>query len=70
MQQLHYLSARTYKDIYISICRVKTNGTDLLAHSLDSYTHITRMLTITKRLFSFKLNMAFLTAKFTSKNLM
>ena len=44
MQQLHYLSARSYKDIYISICGVKTNGPDLPAHSIDSYTHITRML--------------------------
>src|SRR5574344_595441 len=44
MQQLHYLSAHAYKDIYISICGVKTNGTDLSAHSIDSNTHITRML--------------------------
>ena len=41
MQQLHYLSARAYKDIYTSICGVKTNGTDLPAHSIDSNTHIT-----------------------------
>ena len=44
MQQLHYLSARANKDIYISICGVKTDGTDLPAHSIDTNTHITRML--------------------------
>ena len=44
MQQLHYISARSYKDIYISICGVKTDGADLPAHSIYSNTHITRML--------------------------
>ena len=44
MQQLHYLSARANKDIYISVCGVKTDGTDLPAHTIDSDTHIARML--------------------------
>ncbi len=44
MQQLHYLSVRANKDIYISVCGVKTDGTDLPAHTIDSDTHIARML--------------------------
>ena len=44
MQQLHYLSARANKDIYISVGGVKTDGTDLPAHTIDSDTHIARML--------------------------
>ena len=44
MQQLHYLSARANKDIYISVCGVKTDGTDLPAHTIDSDMYVARML--------------------------
>ncbi len=44
MQQLHYLSAFAYEYIDISVGRIKTCGSDLAAHPVDSYAHIARML--------------------------
>ena len=38
------IEPRANKDIYISVCGVKTDSTDLPAHTIDSDTHIARML--------------------------
>lgn len=68
MEQSYYLPAFPDEDIHIPAGRVQTLAAEMLTYPVDVYTHIARMIRRHDSIFSPKLNIAFLFAKFAFKN--